>query len=98
MFGMLAVLVYLLAMGIPIYLLHRFHPQAWYWQIKHCPWCLERKETLDSGTGLCYFIVGILQEFLSWSSGGKNYHVEETECIAGGGQACVIRIEKQPLD
>jgi hypothetical protein len=31
MFAMLAVLVYLLAMGIPIYLLYRFHPQAWYW-------------------------------------------------------------------
>jgi hypothetical protein len=31
MFGMLAVLVYLLAMGIPIYLLSRFHSQSWYW-------------------------------------------------------------------
>ena len=31
MFAMLAVLVYLLAMGIPIYLLYRFHSQAWYW-------------------------------------------------------------------
>jgi len=33
MFGMLAVLVYLLAMGIPIYLLHRYHTQAWYWHL-----------------------------------------------------------------
>jgi hypothetical protein len=31
MFGMLAVLVYLVAMGIPIYLLYRFHSQDWYW-------------------------------------------------------------------
>ena len=31
MFGMLAVLVYLLAMGIPIFLLFRFHSQTWYW-------------------------------------------------------------------
>jgi hypothetical protein len=31
MFGMLAVLVYLLAMGVPIFLLYRFHSQAWYW-------------------------------------------------------------------
>jgi hypothetical protein len=31
MFGMLAVLVYLLAMGIPIFLLYRFQSQAWYW-------------------------------------------------------------------
>jgi hypothetical protein len=31
MFGIFAVLVYLLAMGIPIYLLYRFHSQIWYW-------------------------------------------------------------------
>jgi hypothetical protein len=31
MSGMLAVLVYLLAIGIPIVLLYRFHSQAWYW-------------------------------------------------------------------
>ena len=31
MFGIAAVLVYLLAMGIPIYLLYRFHSQHWYW-------------------------------------------------------------------
>ena len=31
MSGMLAVLVYLLAMGIPLYLLYHFHAQAWYW-------------------------------------------------------------------
>jgi predicted hydrocarbon binding protein len=73
--------------------------KSWTWQIRRCPWCLERKlEEKDLGGGLCYFVVGMLQEFLSWSSGGKNYHVEETECIAAGGQACVIRIEKQPLD
>ena len=33
MFGMLAVLVYLVAMGIPIYLLYRFHTFAWYWHL-----------------------------------------------------------------
>lgn len=31
MFSVLAVLVYLAAMGLPIYLLHQFHSQAWYW-------------------------------------------------------------------
>ena len=33
MFGMLAVLVYLLAIGIPVYLLYKFHPVAWYWHL-----------------------------------------------------------------
>ena len=31
MSGMLAVLVYLFAMGLPLYLLFHFHAQAWYW-------------------------------------------------------------------
>jgi len=29
----MAVLVYLLAISIPVYLLHHFHPQAWYWHV-----------------------------------------------------------------
>jgi hypothetical protein len=33
MFTMWAVLVYLLAMAIPICLLYRFHSQAWYWHV-----------------------------------------------------------------
>jgi hypothetical protein len=31
MSGMLAVLVYLFAVGLPLYLLYHFHPLAWYW-------------------------------------------------------------------
>jgi hypothetical protein len=33
MFTILAVLIYLLAIGIPISLLYRFHPQSWYWHL-----------------------------------------------------------------
>ena len=29
----MAVLVYLLAIGIPVCLLHHFHSQAWYWHV-----------------------------------------------------------------
>ncbi len=28
---LLVILVYLLAIGIPVYLLYRFHSQTWYW-------------------------------------------------------------------
>jgi hypothetical protein len=31
MFGMLAVLVYLTAMGVPLWLLHRFGSLQWFW-------------------------------------------------------------------
>jgi hypothetical protein len=27
----MAILVYLAALALPVYLLHRFRPQAWYW-------------------------------------------------------------------
>lgn len=33
MFTMWAVLVYTAAMVIPIYLLHHFHSQSWYWHV-----------------------------------------------------------------
>jgi hypothetical protein len=33
MYSMWAVLVYLAAIGIPVYLLYRFRSQAWYWHI-----------------------------------------------------------------
>jgi len=33
MFTMWAVLVYIAAMAIPIYLLHRYHSQAWHWHV-----------------------------------------------------------------
>ncbi len=33
MFTMLAVLVYLLAIAVPIYLLYLFGSQAWYWHV-----------------------------------------------------------------
>jgi hypothetical protein len=33
MSAMLAILVYLLAMGIPLYLLFRYHSQSWYWHL-----------------------------------------------------------------
>lgn len=31
MFSLFAILVYLVALGLPIYLLIQFHSQAWYW-------------------------------------------------------------------
>jgi hypothetical protein len=33
MFTLLAVLVYLLAIGVPIFLLYLFRSQAWYWHL-----------------------------------------------------------------
>jgi len=67
---------------------------AWSWQSVHCTECRGRQ----SETPVCYFTVGLLQEFLSWLSGGRVYLVEEIACRAKGDLACIIQVEKKPLD
>ncbi|MFQ5406810.1 MAG: V4R domain-containing protein [Anaerolineales bacterium] len=64
------------------------------WAIERCPVCWQRQ----TDAPCCYLAVGILQESLYWVSGGKNFNVEETQCIARGDDTCTIEIDKQPLD
>jgi len=64
------------------------------WQITRCPVCWGRK----SETPCCFLAVGILQEALYWVSGGKNFEVNETACVACGDDVCTIVIDKKPLD
>jgi hypothetical protein len=45
----------------------------------------------------CHFLVGFLQEYLMWASGGKYHHVQEVECGIGEEQTCMIRLEKNSL-
>jgi predicted hydrocarbon binding protein len=65
-----------------------------YWHIERCPICWGRKSDIPC----CHLAVGILQESLYWVSGGKNFSVQETSCIARGDEACTVVIEKRPLD
>ena len=64
-----------------------------YWHIDRCPICWQRKSDLPC----CHLAVGLLQEALYWVSGGKNFLIEETDCIAKGDSSCTIVINKQPL-
>jgi len=64
------------------------------WQNTRCPMCWERK----TDAPCCHLAVGILQEALYWVSGGKNFEVQETTCMACGDEACTIVIDKKPLD
>ena len=68
--------------------------QYYYWVMQRCGTCWGR--TCDSPC--CHLAVGILEEALYWTSGGKNFYVEETSCIATGDQDCTIVISKRPLD
>lgn len=69
-------------------------PETLYWQIERNPltWGVEAAQPV------CYIAVGLLQESLLWLSGGKNFQVEETSCMACGDEVCRIAITKKPLD
>jgi predicted hydrocarbon binding protein len=64
------------------------------WTINRCPFCWHRR----AEESVCLLPAGLLQEALYWVSGGIFFSIEEAECIAKGDGACVIVIDKQPLD
>lgn len=68
-------------------------PKQLLWTIEHCPVCRGRA----AESAICHLVVGMLQETVRWASGGKLFHVEETDCIAKGDHACTIAISKQPI-
>jgi predicted hydrocarbon binding protein len=68
--------------------------EAWIWQAHTCPICWQRQSEKPA----CYFIVGLLQEFVTTISGGKIYNIVESECLASGAQACTFRIDKQAME
>jgi predicted hydrocarbon binding protein len=67
----------------------------WLWTAEDCLNCCHGNHSADCS---CYLMIGILQEFLSWASGGRFYPVVELECAVSDGQRCVFRIDKKPLD
>ncbi len=63
--------------------------------IEKCPVCWGDRTSEEP---VCHVARGILEQALHWVSGGKTFRVEEVECVAAGGQACVFEIDKKPLD
>ncbi|MFQ5421486.1 MAG: V4R domain-containing protein, partial [Anaerolineae bacterium] len=61
--------------------------------IDRCSMCWER----HTDRPICFIAVGILQEALRWVSGGLEFRVEEIECIAMGAEACLFKIDKEPI-
>jgi predicted hydrocarbon binding protein len=62
--------------------------------IHRCPVCWGRK---DVDKPVCYIATGLLQAGLKWVSGGNEFRVVETKCIAMGEEVCDFRIDKQPI-
>jgi predicted hydrocarbon binding protein len=62
--------------------------------IHRCPVCWGRTN-LDKP--VCYIAVGLLQEGLKWLSGGNEFRVNETKCVAMGEPVCEFYIQKTPI-
>ncbi len=67
---------------------------TWIWQSLNCTECQERQ---SQGTA-CQFTEGLLQEFLSWCGGNKNYPITEISCCARGDEICQYRIDPRPIE
>ena len=65
------------------------------YHIIRCPVCWGRT---GEDHGVCYYMVGLLKEGLHWVSGGKEFNITETKCIALGDEVCEFEILKSPFD
>ena len=65
--------------------------EGYFVEISGCPYCAGSQ----SDYGICYFPQGFYSEAMRWAT-GATYPIEETECIAAGGQLCRFRIGREP--
>ncbi len=61
--------------------------------IHRCPVCWGRK---DSDRPVCFIAAGLLLAGLKWVSGGNEFRVYETKCVAMGDEVCEFTIPKIP--
>ena len=64
------------------------------WTILRCPCCWGRRA---SDKPVCYIATGLLQESLKWVSGGNEFRVNESKCVAVGDDVCEFVIQKEPI-
>ncbi len=62
--------------------------------IHKCPCCWGR-----SGVDkpVCFIAVGLLQESLKWVSGGNEFRVNESKCVALNDPVCEFVVQKDPI-
>jgi predicted hydrocarbon binding protein len=63
--------------------------------IHRCPVCWGRS---GEDKPVCFIAVGLLQGSLKWVSGGLEFRVTETKCIAKGDPTCDFVIPKKPIE
>lgn len=62
--------------------------------IHRCPVCWGRS---GENKPVCFMAVGLLQESLKWVSGGSEFRVNESRCVAVGDEVCEFIIQKKPV-
>jgi len=62
--------------------------------IHKCPVCWGRH---NADKPVCFIATGLLQEGLKWVSGGKEFRVNESKCVAVGDAVCEFVIQKEPI-
>jgi predicted hydrocarbon binding protein len=63
--------------------------------IHRCPVCWGRH---GADKPVCFVAVGLLQEGLKWLSGGNEFRVNESRCVAMGDEVCEFVIQKMPIN
>lgn len=61
--------------------------------IHRCPVCWGRK---GADKPVCYSATGLLHAGLTWVSGGMEFRVNESKCVAVGDEICEFVIQKEP--
>lgn len=69
--------------------------QAFIYTIHRCPVCWGRHGLSDP---VCFIAVGLLKEGLKWVSGGHEFQVNETQCVAMGHEVCEFTIQRTPKE
>ncbi len=64
------------------------------WTIHKCPCCWGRH---GADKPVCYISTGLLQESLKWVSGGNEFRVNESKCVAVGDSVCEFVVQKEPI-
>ena len=67
---------------------------SYLYTIEQCPVCWGREK---EEYPVCFYMVGLLQEGLNWVSGGKEFRINESKCVASGDDICEFTIYKQPI-
>jgi predicted hydrocarbon binding protein len=70
------------------------HENEFVYTIHKCPVCWGRSG-VDKPA--CFIAVGLLQEGLKWVSGGNEFRVNESKCVAVSDNICEFIIQKEPI-